>query len=110
MKFSPNFGIAISVVAVLVSILAVLSPSAFPTYVPANVALAITSTAAFLNIIFNGVNTVLHLYSSSAPGPLAPADPPAVVAAQKVADLPAATPTPVVTAAKDAAVAAIKSQ
>lgn len=50
---------------------------------------------------------VMSAYSSSAPGPLAPADPAVVVAATRVANLlPSAGPA-VVKAAKDQAVAAV---
>jgi hypothetical protein len=88
MKFSPQIGVWLSAIAVVISVLAVLSPSAFPSYVSVGVATAIISTCAFLNILLNAVNGVLHLFSSSQPGPLAPPDPPVVTAAQKVADLP----------------------
>lgn len=93
MQFSPRTGAIVSAVAVIVSVIAFLSPSAFPSYVPASVATAIISTCAFANILLSAVNGALHLYSSSAPGPLAPADPPVVKAAERVAELPAdATP------------------
>lgn len=52
---------------------------------------------------------VMSAYSSSAPGPLAPADPPVVVAAQKVADLPSNAGPAVIKSAKDQAVAAVAS-
>ena len=81
MNFNPRIGVIISAMAVIVSVVAFLSPTAFPSYVPVGVATAIISTCAFLNIILNAVNGVLHLYSSSAPGPLAPPDSPAVKAA-----------------------------
>lgn len=95
MNFSPKIGVVISVLAVLISVVAVMSPSAFPSYVPAATAAAIISTCAFMNILFNAVNTVLHLYSSSNPGPLAPPDPPSVVAAQKASDRATAVVGPV---------------
>lgn len=81
MNFNPRIGVIISAMAVIVSVVAFLSPTAFPSYVSVGVATAIISTCAFLNIILNAVNGVLHLYSSSAPGPLAPPDSPAVKAA-----------------------------
>jgi hypothetical protein len=85
MNFNPKIGVYVSVVAVVVSVIAIMSPGAFPSYVPAGGAAAIISTCAFLNILFNAVNGVLHLYSSSQPGPLAPPDPPAVKAAMAAA-------------------------
>ena len=81
MNCNPKIGVIFSAFAVIISVIAFLSPTAFPSYVPVGVATGIISTCAFLNIIFNAVNGVLHLYSSSAPGPLAPPDPPAVKAA-----------------------------
>ena len=81
MNFSPKIGVIFSAFAVIISVIAFLSPTAFPSYVPIAVATAIISTCAFLNIILNAVNGVLHLYSSSAPGPLAPKDSPLVTAA-----------------------------
>jgi hypothetical protein len=87
MNFNPKIGVIFSAFAIVISVVAFLSPTAFPSYVPVGVATAIISTCAFLNIILNAVNGVLHLYSSSAPGPLAPADPPAVVEAQRKVDV-----------------------
>ena len=75
MQFNPRVGVVVGAIATVISIIAVLSPNAFPSYTPLDVAVAITSTCAFLNIILNGLNTFLHLYSSTAPGPLAPQDP-----------------------------------
>ena len=92
MNFNPKVGVVISAMAVVISVIAFLSPTAFPSYVPAAVATAIISTCAFLTIILNAVNGVLHLYSSSAPGPLAPADPPTVIAAQAKVDAAKAAP------------------
>ncbi len=91
MNFNPKIGVVLSAFAIVISVVAFLSPTAFPSYVPVGVATAIISTCAFLNIILNAVNGVLHLYSSSAPGPLAPADPPAVVAAQAKVDAASAS-------------------
>jgi hypothetical protein len=84
MNFSPKIGVIFSAFAVIISVIAFLSPTAFPSYVPIAVATAIISTCAFLNIILNAVNGVLHLYSSSAPGPLAPKDSALVAAATKL--------------------------
>jgi hypothetical protein len=43
---------------------------------------------AWAGIVAVVLNMILHAYSSSQPGPAAPADPPVVKAAQAVADLP----------------------
>jgi hypothetical protein len=88
MQFSPKFGAIVSAISVIVAVIAFLSPNAFPSYVPANVATGIISTCAFANILLNAANGALHLYSSSAPGPLAPADPTVVAAATNLANLP----------------------
>lgn len=47
---------------------------------------------AWAGIIAVPLNMVLHAFSSSIPGPAAPADPPVVKAAQVVADLPPNAP------------------
>jgi hypothetical protein len=106
-KFSPAVGAYFSGLALIVSVLAVLSPSAFPSYVPAGVATGIISTCAFLNILLNALNGGLHLFSSSQPGPLAPPDAPVVVAAQKVADLPPSATPLTISATKAAAETAV---
>lgn len=46
------------------------------------------------------LNMVLHAFSSSQPGPAAPADPPVVQAAQAVANLPPSAPANAVQIAK----------
>jgi hypothetical protein len=88
MKISPAVGVWLSLISVLVSVIAVMAPSTFPSYVPVTVATGIISTCAFLNILLNAANGAAHLFSSSQPGPLAPPDAPVIVAATKVADLP----------------------
>jgi hypothetical protein len=84
-NFNPKIGVWVSVVAIVLSVVAIMPPTTFPSYVPTTLAVAIISTCAFLTIIFNAINGVLHLYSSSQPGPLAPPDPPAVKAATEAA-------------------------
>lgn len=53
------------------------------------------------------LNMALHALTNSSPGPLAPPDAPAVVAAQKLVDLPVNTPAPEVAVAKAEAKQAI---
>jgi hypothetical protein len=60
----------------------------FPSYLPAGVVADVIQTAGFLTFLWNGFNAITHGFSSSRPGPWAPQDPPVVVEAQKVADLP----------------------
>jgi hypothetical protein len=109
MNFNPKVGVVISAMAVVISVIAFLSPTAFPSYVPAAVATAIISTCAFLNIIFNAVNGVLHLYSSSAPGPLAPKDSALITAVTKLQADDTAIDTATKTAATTIIAAAAKT-
>jgi hypothetical protein len=53
------------------------------------------------------MNIILHSYSSSQPGPAAPADPPVVLAAQTVAALPSDAPETSIKIAKAIATRAI---
>lgn len=69
-----------------------------------------TQIVAWSAILAVPLNMVLHALSSSTPGPLAPADPPAVVAAQRVADLTPNDPVSKVIAIKQAAVAAVEAR
>ena len=99
MKFQidPNTQILIGV-AVAVLTLAAHGSVALPLGVPAEVGQYITSWANFILQIYAVVGPILLGYSSSKPGPLAPQDPPVVVAATKAAE------------ASDAADAAVKAQ
>jgi len=60
------FSIAMTVLGVL----AMMSPSAFPSYLPAGYVADVIQTAGFITALWNGVHTVLHGVSSTAPGPL----------------------------------------
>ena len=63
---------------------------------------------ASIGVVVLGI--VMSAYSSSAPGPLAPADPPAVVAVQKAVDVSKATSSQVaIETAKNDAVAAVQT-
>jgi hypothetical protein len=65
----PKVGAYVGAGALVISIIAVMSPTVFPSYVPASLATGVISTCAFLNILLNGVNTYLHLYSAPIAGP-----------------------------------------
>ena len=60
---------------------AALSPSAFPSYIPAGAVRDIIQTAGFVAMFGGIVMGALGRYSSSAPGPGAPQDSPRVQAA-----------------------------
>lgn len=69
-----------------------------------------TQIVAIASIAVVVLGIVMSAYSSSAPGPLAPVDPPAVVAAQKAVDISkTATSLTSIDVAKSAAVASINS-
>ena len=68
-----------------------------------------TQIVAWAGVLAIPLNLVLHSFSSSQPGPAAPADPPVVVAATNVANLPPNAPetSPRVIVAKSIATRAI---
>ena len=65
-KFSVYLNIAIGVLGVV----ATLSPSAFPGYIPAGSVSDIVKTAGLFSTLLGGMNTVLHGASSSSAGPM----------------------------------------
>ena len=65
----------------VLSFLGALSPKLFPSYVPNVEAQDIITTSGLHARIITAAVTPLHLFSSSDPGPLAPADSPRVQAA-----------------------------
>jgi hypothetical protein len=67
---NPNVSAAINAAVAVVGVLAAMTPSMFPSYVPAGVAADVTQTAGFVAAVWGGVNSALHLTSSSAPGAL----------------------------------------
>lgn len=67
---NPNMSAAINAVAAVLGVLATMSPSMFPSYIPAGAAANITQTAGFVMAIWGSVNGVLHITSSSTPGAL----------------------------------------
>jgi hypothetical protein len=64
----------ISVGIAAAGVVALATPSVFPDYVPPGIAKDIIQTAGLMTFITGGVQTVLHRYSSSDPGPGAPQD------------------------------------
>lgn len=67
---NPNVSAIVNVVITVLAVLAALSPTAFPSYIPAGQAKDIVETAALATAIISGVNTSLHLTSTSKPGAL----------------------------------------
>ena len=65
---NPNVAAAINAVVAVVGVLAAMTPSMFPAYIPAGVAADVTQTAGFVMAIFGGVNGALHITSPSTPG------------------------------------------
>ncbi len=66
-----------------------------------------TTIGAVCQVLITLLGAVMTAYSSSAPGPLAPADPPVVVAATRVANLPSNSTPRDVAEAKNLATAAV---
>ena len=64
---------------------ALMSPTVFPSYIPAGTVKDIIQTAGFMGALGGVITGALGRYSSSAPGPGAPPDPPQVVQALLVA-------------------------
>jgi len=67
---SPTASAYFSVAMAIVGVLAAMSPSLFPSYLPPGVVADVTQTAGFITTLWGGVNAVLHAVSSTAPGPL----------------------------------------
>jgi hypothetical protein len=87
-KISPNTQAIIGAVVAVLSLIAQ-GGLKLPMGIPADWVPIIVSWDNFLIGIYLAAAPIMAGFSSSTPGILAPADPPAVVAAQKVADLPA---------------------
>lgn len=103
MEISPKLAIWINVAVALLTLIASGGLSLSGIVSPATAGQIVTIAGTALAVI----NAVMHAFSSSVPGPLAPPDPPVVVEAQKVADLPSNAGPAVVKAAKAAATAAV---
>lgn len=103
MQISPNVAVIINIVLGVLTLISSGTLSFTGIVSPATAAQIVAWSASGIAVI----NVVMHAFASSAPGPLAPPDAPVVVAAQKVADLPANAPRSQVTAVKAAAVAKV---
>jgi hypothetical protein len=88
MQIDPKTQSIILGILTALGILAAMSPSVFPSFIPPGEAADIIKTAGFVSTIATGVGAAMGLWSSSKPGVLAPADPPVVAAATRLADLP----------------------
>ena len=65
---NPNVAAAINVVVAIVGVVATMTPSMFPSYVPPGVAADVTQTAGFVMALWGSINSVLHLTSPATPG------------------------------------------
>lgn len=110
MQIDPNVKAIINGAVAICGVIATAGPSMFPDYIPAGEAKDIVQTAGLIFMIYGGLNAGGNLLSSSKPGALAPADPPSVVAAQKVADLTPDDPLSKVNATKQAAIDAVTAR
>jgi hypothetical protein len=105
MQISPNVAAIIKIVLALLTAITSGTLSLTGLVTPQTNALIVAGAASAITII----GIVMSAFSSSAPGVLAPADPPVVVAATKLAALPVDAPATAVTLAKnDLAAAAAK--
>lgn len=107
MEFSPNVRMVINFGLAAAGVIVAGGVSIFPDYVPPGEAKDIVQTCGLVLAIASGIGGSMGLYSSNKPGPLAPAEPPVVVAAKKVASLPPDASTVAISQAKVAAVAAV---
>lgn len=107
MQIDPNVKAYINGAVAVCGVIATIGVSAFPDYVPPGIAKDVVQTAGLIFMIYGGANTAGNLLSSSKPGALAPPDPPVVVAAEKVANLPATASMAAVAGAKADAVNAV---
>lgn len=103
MEISPKASIWINVILAILTALSTGALSLSGIVSPTTA----TQIVAFAGVGATILNLIMHSYASSTPGPAAPADPPVVVAAQKVADLPTNASAGMITATKAAAEAAV---
>ena len=67
---NPNVAAAINAAVAVVGVVATMTPSMFPSYVPPGIAADVTQTAGFVMALWGGVNGILHLTSPATPGAL----------------------------------------
>lgn len=107
MQIDPNLKGIINLIIAICGVIGTIGVAAFPDYIPPGDAKEIVQTSALIFMIYGGLNSGANFLSSSKPGFLAPQDPPVVLAAQKVADLPSTAGPAVIKATKEQAVAAV---
>lgn len=88
MQLSPKVAIWLNVILVLLTAISTGTLSFSGVVSPATA----TQIVAYAGVAVTVLNLVLHAYTNSTPGPLAPPDPPVVKAATVLADLPANAP------------------
>lgn len=88
MQIDPKVQQYFHIAMLIVSIIAGMTVSQFPSYFPNDYVNAVIQTASFITVVYSGVNVILAGVSSTNPGPWAPQDPPLVKAAQSLADVP----------------------
>lgn len=67
---NPSPSMVFNMVMAVIGVVAVLAPSAFPSYIPPGVVANIIQTAGFVTTLWTGINGAMHAASSSRPGPL----------------------------------------
>ena len=67
---NPNVAAALNAVVAVLGVLAAMTPSMFPHYIPSSVAQDVVETAGFAMAFWGAVNGALHLTSPSSPGAL----------------------------------------
>jgi hypothetical protein len=87
MSIDPNVKAWINGAVALCGAIATLGVSVFPDYVPPGIAKDVVQTAGLIFMLYGGANTAGNLLSSNKPGALV-TDPPVMVGARAVADLP----------------------
>lgn len=65
---NPNYSAIINAAIAVIGVLATMTPSMFPSYIPPGISADVTQTAGFVMAIWGGVNSYLHITSPSTPG------------------------------------------
>ena len=107
MQISPNVKGFVNLSIAICGVIGTIGVSAFPDYVPPGAAKEIVQTAALIFMVYGGLNSAGNFLSSNQPGALAPPEPLVVVAAKKVAELPATATPQDISAVKADATAAV---
>lgn len=68
---NPTLSMYLNIAMATIGVLAMLAPSAFPSYIPPGVVKDIIQTAGFITTLWTGINGALHATSTAQPGPLA---------------------------------------